>query len=179
LDEEGIQGLDPFPSSACDNYRIRHWRLYQGEHYRGYQASPKRYCYGLKLQLRVTPQGDPVAFFLTPGATRDLTGLHDCDFDLPPDALVVADNAYNDYELEAVLDPAASPLRPWPTQNSKRTLPPDWVYLQAHDRHASETTGSLIQRRLPNSIHATSAVAFELKLGLFVVATSITFLPLF
>jgi hypothetical protein len=39
-----------------------------------------------------------------------------------------------------------------------------------------ETTGSLLERRLPKSIHAVTAVGFELKVVLFVLAESFTHL---
>ena len=133
--------------------------------------------YGLKLHLMVTHQGYPVAFCLTPGATRDVTGLLDFDFDLPGGALMVADKAYNNYEIEDVLETAGIHLRPMRKQNAKRPLPPWWLYLQARYRKAIATTGSLLQRLLPKSIHATSAAGFELKIVLFVLAISITCSP--
>jgi hypothetical protein len=39
-----------------------------------------------------------------------------------------------------------------------------------------ETTGSLLERLLPKSIHAVTARGFELKVALFVLAASIIFL---
>jgi hypothetical protein len=172
MQEEQVYVLDTFPIAACDNIRIRRCRLYQGERYRGYQASKKRYFYGLKVHLLVTRDGCPIEFFLTPGATGDVTGLQEFDFDLPAGALVVGDKAYNDYEIEDVLDDVEIHLRPIRKANSKRALPPHWCYLQALYRKAIETTGSLLERLLPKSIHATSAVGFELKVVLFVLATS-------
>lgn len=172
LAEEEIYVLDTFPIVACDNIRIRRCRLYQDERYRGYQASKKRYFYGLKVHLLVTRDGCPVEFFLTPGATADVTGLQDFDFDLPAGALIVADKAYNDYAIEDILDGVELHLRPIRKSNSQRALPPHWCYLQALYRKAVETTGSLLERLLPKSIHATSALGFELKVVLFVLALS-------
>ena len=51
-----------------------------------------------------------------------------------------------------------------------------WLYLQTTYRKIVETTGSLIERLLPKSIHSVTAQGFELKLALFVLATSINFL---
>ena len=67
LNEQKIYILDSFPIEACDNYRIPRSRRYVGEAWRGYQASKRRYFYGLKLHLMVTSHGQPVEFFLTPG----------------------------------------------------------------------------------------------------------------
>lgn len=54
LNSESVYIVDSFPIAACDNYRIRRCKLYQGEDWRGYQASKKRYYYGLKIHLMVT-----------------------------------------------------------------------------------------------------------------------------
>lgn len=68
LNSESIYVLDTFPILACDNYRIPRAKVYHTEDYRGYQASKKRYFYGVKLHLLVTKDGQPVEFFLTPGS---------------------------------------------------------------------------------------------------------------
>lgn len=177
LTSEQIYALDTFPIAACDPYRIRRSRLYQGEAYRGYIASKKRYFYGLKVHLMVTREGFPVEFFLTPGATADVTGLQDFDFDLPPEALVVGDKAYNDYLMEDVLGEAGICLRPLRKKNSKRPNPPWWDFLLHLYRKSVETVGSNLERLLPKHIHATSQAAFELKLVLFLLATSLNCLP--
>ncbi|KPL88074.1 transposase, partial [Levilinea saccharolytica] len=57
-----------------------------------------------------------------------------------------------------------------------RPVPPFFTYLQASIRKMVETTGSLLERLLPKSIHAVTARGFELKVALFVLATSINFL---
>jgi hypothetical protein len=59
--------------------------------------------------------------------------------------------------------------------NAKRQFPV-WVqYLQHHYRKRIETTGSLLERLLPKSIHAVTAIGFELKVVLFLLAVSINF----
>ena len=75
LNEESVYLIDTFPIAACDNYRIPHAKLYRDEAYRGYQASKKRYFYGLKLHLFVTAHAEPVEFFLTPGSWSDTASL--------------------------------------------------------------------------------------------------------
>ena len=49
-----------------------HAPIYHQETYRGYLARKKRYVYGLKIHLLVTPQGHPVEWFLTPGSSSDV-----------------------------------------------------------------------------------------------------------
>jgi hypothetical protein len=176
LNEESIYAVDTFPVPVCDNYRIPRVKLYQGEQYRGYIASKKRYFFGLKLHLMVTQAGQPVELMLSPGSFFDGTGLYAFDFDLPEGSQVVGDKAYNNYAVEDMLDPAGIHLSPFRKKNSKRPVPP-WVhYLQFHYRKMIETTGSLFSNLLPKKIHATSSLGFELKIMLFLLACSLNFL---
>jgi IS5 family transposase len=173
LNREAVYVIDSFPIPVCDNYRIRRAKLYHEERYRAYQASKKRYYFGLKLHLLVTAAGQPVEFFLTPASYSDVKGLRDFDCDLPAESEIYADKAYTDYEVEDVLQDADLHLRPMRKSNSKRPAPPWLCYLQARGRKIIETTGSLLERLLPKSIHAVTPQGFELKLVLFVVALSI------
>ena len=158
--------------AACDNYRIPRSRRYCGEAWRGYQASKKRYFYGLKLHLMVTGRGEPVEFFLTPGSWSDTRALKMYQFDLPEDALVTGAKAYNDYHLEDMMLEANLNLLPLRKNNSHRALPSWMTYLLSYCRKVIETTGSLIERLLPKHIHAVTARGFELKVALFVLAAS-------
>jgi hypothetical protein len=178
LNEESIYLIDTFPIAACDNIRISRAKLYQAAMYRGYIASKRRYFYGLKVHLVVTPASEPVEFFLTTGSTSDIEVLDCFDFDLPSGSTIIGDKAYNDYELEDVLKEADLHLLPMRKSNSKRPLPPWTCYLQAHYRKAVETAGSLLERLLPKSIHAVTPLGFELKVMLFVLAVSIQRLPI-
>ena len=57
--------------------------------------------------------------------------------------------------------------------DSITTKLPPWIrYLLACDRKVIETIGSLIEQLLPKHIHAVTAGGFELKVALFVLATS-------
>ena len=60
--------------------------------------------------------------------------------------------------------------------NSKRPVPPWVTYLQSTYRKVIETTGSRIERLLPKHIHSVTARGFELKVGLFVLSCSLSFL---
>jgi hypothetical protein len=168
--------MDSFPVAACDNYRISRSKRYQGEVWRGYQASKKRFFYGLKIHIMVTEDGKPVEFFLTPGSYSDTSAYGWYSFDLPPEAWVTADKAYNDYVIEDVLNECGLRMRPMRKENSKRPFSPWIVYLQATLRKIVETTGSLIERILPKSIHSVKPQGFELKVGLFVLASSLNFI---
>lgn len=162
--------LDSFPIAVCDNIRIRRCRLYHGEAYRGYIASKKRFFYGLRLHLLITATGQPVEFFLVPGASNDAGCLDLYDFDLPTPARIIADKAFTDYELEDVLAEADLHLAPLRKSNSKRPIPPWETFLRLSERRFIESVGSLFNAFLPKRIHATSQLGFELKLVLFVLA---------
>jgi hypothetical protein len=91
-------------------------------------------------------------------------------------ASIIGDKAYTDYRVEDMLNEAGIHLLPFRKKNSKRLLPP-WVrYLQACYRKVIETTASLVERLLPKSIHAITAQGFELKVALFVLACSFSYL---
>ena len=66
LNTASIYVIDSLPIAVCDNIRIRRSKIYSDENFRGYQASKKRYFYGLKIHLMVTQDGQPVECFLTP-----------------------------------------------------------------------------------------------------------------
>jgi hypothetical protein len=171
---ESIYILDSFPVAMCDNYRIPHAHIYHQETYRGYIASKKRYFYGLKIHLLVTPQGHPVECCLTPGSSSDVRALRSFQVDVPAGSVIYADKAYNDYKMEDLMYEAAhielSPIR---KENSKRMIPPYRAFLQHYYRKRVETASSLIERRLPNTIHAVTARGFVLKVFLLVLAYSL------
>ena len=80
------------------------------------------------------------------------------------------------YLIEDHLEDQEIHLRPIRKKNSKRSLE-GWVqFFQRHYRQAVETAGSMIERLLPKSIHATSTAGFELKVVLFCLASSIAWL---
>jgi hypothetical protein len=167
--------LDSFPVPVCDNIRIRQCQLYQGEAYRGYIASKRRYFYGLRVHMLVTASGAPVEFVLRPGAEADVTVFKDLNFDLPRNARCYADKIYNDYAHEALLLEALGvyfePLR-------KKNSTKETSYLNEHYkatiRKRIETSFSQITTLFPKSIHAVTARGFELKVICFIFAFSIS-----
>jgi hypothetical protein len=175
LNAESIYVIDSFPVAMCDNYRIPRAKIYQQEIYRGYIASKKRYFYGLKIHLMVTPQGYPVECFLTPGSSSDVQALRSFQFDVPAGSSIYADKAYNDYGMEDLMHESAQiELSPIRKKHSTRAMPPYTAFVQHYYRKRIETSGSLIERILPHTIHAVTARGFELKVFLFVLAYSIT-----
>ena len=124
----------------------------------------------------MTEQGEPVEFFLQPGAFSDTSALGLFNFDLPVHSWFIGDKAYNNYTAEDIMRDAGIEPLPLRKKNSHRAVPSYMFYLQSGIRKVVETTGSLIERLLPKSIHAVTAKGFELKVALFVLACSINFL---
>ena len=174
LNTDAIYMIDSLPLAVCDNIRIRCSKIYSTDDYRGYQASKKRYFYGLKIHLMVTQSGQPVECFLTPGSFGDVDALKYYAYALPDGSIIYADKAYNDYEIEDFLQEVEHiTLLPMRKKNSKRALPPEVSFVQHYYRKMVETAGSLIAQLLPKSIHAVTSQGFELKVALFVIASSL------
>jgi hypothetical protein len=115
-----------------------------------------------------------VECFLTPGSSSDVWALRSFQFDVPEGSVIYADKAYNDYGMEDLLyESAQIALSPIRKENSKRAIPPYMAFVQHYYRKWIETAGSLIERRLPKTIHAVTARGIELKVFLFVLAYSI------
>ena len=174
LNTDAVYMIDSLPIAVCDNIRIRRSKIYSTEDFRGYQASKKRYFYGLKVHLMVTQAGQPVECFLTHGGFGDVDALKYYAYELPDGSIIYADKAYNDYEIEDLLKVVEHiQLLPIRKKNSKRALSPSVAFVQSYHRKRVETAGSLIEQLLPKSIHAVTAQGFELKVALFVIASSL------
>jgi hypothetical protein len=174
LNTEAIYVIDSLPIAVCDNIRIRRSKIYSHEDFRGYQASKKRYFYGLKIHLMVPQDGQPVECFLTPGGCGDVDALKYYAYELPDGSMIYADKAYHDYEIEDLLKEVAHiQLLPMRKKNSKRALSPSISFVQSYYRKRVETAGSLIEQLVPKSIHAVTSQGFELKVALFVIASSL------
>jgi len=143
LNTDAVYVIDSLPVAVCDNIRIRRSRIYSKEDFRGYQASKKRYFYGLKIHLMMTQDGQPVECLLTPGGFGDVDALKYYAYELPNGAIIYADKAYNDYEIEDLLKEVAHiELLPMRKKNSKRALSPSVTFVQSYRRKRVETAGS-------------------------------------
>ena len=142
---DNIYIVDSLPVAVCDNDRIRRCKIYRNAAHRGYQARKRRYFYGLKIHLVVTKAEQPVEFFLSSGALSDTAALNQFDFNLPPEAWIVGDKAYNVYLIEDFMADCDLFLLPLRKDNSKRPHPSWLRYLLATCRKTVETAGSQIE----------------------------------
>jgi hypothetical protein len=167
--------VDSLPVPVCDNIRIRRCQLLQGQEYRGYCASKRRYFYGLKVHLLITGTGAPVEFVLTPGSTSDVKALRQLTLDIPAGSTLHGDRAYTDYHEEDLLqESGAITLQPQRKKNSLRPLAPWLEFLSKPIRQRIETSFSQITRLFPKHIHAVTPRGFVLKLVCFLLAFSIS-----
>ena len=122
----------------------------------------------------VTHAGQPVECFLTPGGFGEVDALKYYAYELPDGSIIYADKADNDYEIEDFLKEVEHiALLPMRKKNSTRALPPAVSFVQHYYRKMVETAGSLIAQLFPKSIHAVTSQGFELKVALFVIASSL------
>jgi hypothetical protein len=173
--------VDSFPVPVCDNIRIKRCKLYpktEGDEFRGYVASKRRYFYGLRVHLLVyllvyllvTATGEPVEFCLAPGAESDLPPFREFSLDLGEGAVIYADKLYNDYGYEDLLKEVGIEFAPLRKKNSKRPRPGWEEYYNRVVRKRVETTISGITALFPKSIHAVTPRGYELKVFCFVLA---------
>jgi hypothetical protein len=165
--------VDSFPVPVCENIRIFHSKIYTKEEYRGYQASKKRYFYGVKVHMIVTSNGKPIEFILSTGSCSDLKAFKRMDLDLPEGSTIYADKAYTDYEEEDFLKESGIDLKPQRKKNAKRQHSGCMGYLIDCKRKMVETAFSGIARLFPKHIHAVTAQGFELKVALFACMPSL------
>jgi hypothetical protein len=174
LNTDAVYSIFSLSFAVCENIRIRRSIIYCNEDFRCYQDIYKLFFYGLKIHLMGTQDGQPVVCFLTPGSWGDVDALKYYAYELPDGAIIYADKAYNDYEIEDLLKEVDHiQLLPIRKKNSKRALSPSIAFVQSYHRKRVETAGSLIAQLLPKSIHAVTAQGFELKVALFVIASSL------
>src|SRR5262245_7538507 len=108
------------------------------------------------------------------GLFGDVDALQYYAYELPDGSIIYADKAYNDYEIEDLLKEVDHiQLLPMRKKNSQRALSSSISFVQSYHRKRVETAGSLIAQLLPKSIHAVTSQGFELKVALFVIASSL------
>jgi Transposase DDE domain len=165
--------VDSFPVSVCDNIRIFRSKIFSGEQYRGYNANKKRFFYGLKVHVVTTTNQEPIEVLFAPGSEADMKVFKELNLDIPEDATLYADKAYNSYEYEDFLRENNLFVVAGRKANSKRPLKGCLRYLQNYWRKRIETTFSRITSLFPKTIHAVTSRGFELKVFAFILAYSI------
>ena len=163
--------LDSFPVAVCDNIRISNCKLLQGEDWRGFTASLRRYFYGVKVHLLVTADGIPVEFCFVPGKENDSKALTQMPFEVKEQSNIYADSGYTNYEIEDMMKDAEDIyLQVERKSNSKRKDTPSLAYIKNAMRKRVEASISDIKKLFLRTIHATTIKGFLLKIVLFIFA---------
>lgn len=129
LNERSSYVLDSYPIAARDNYRIPRCKTLPGRSLARIYCQQKAFSLwrsGAYLDYR---SGQPVEFFLAPGAMSDTAVLSRFNLDVPTGSWLTGDKAYNDYTVEDVLNEAGVELLPICNTNSHHPLPPIFTYL--------------------------------------------------
>src|SRR5699024_12401769 len=90
--------LDSFPVAVCDNIRISRCRLLQGEQWRGWQVSMRRYFYGVKVQMMINSSGVSVDLLIVPGCLADVISFSQLCWALSLTCRVYVAVYYTDYQ---------------------------------------------------------------------------------
>jgi hypothetical protein len=162
--------VDSFPIPVCDNIRISRSKLVQGNSYRGWQASMRRYFYGIKVQLITTAGGIPVEYCIVPGNQADVKGLHQLPLSLLAGSKLYADAAYTDYQIEDMLADERIQLRSQRKANAHRKDDSWLAYMKERMRKIIETSISGIKSLFLRKIHAVTLRGFLIKVLLFLLA---------
>lgn len=168
--------VDSFPISVCRNIRINRCRIYEGEEFRGYNASKREYFYGLKVNMIATAEGQPFEVIFCPGKYHDSEPFKLMRLDLPKGSSLYGDSAYTDYEKEKELIQRGIRVVIERKFNSCRPhLYEDWQDLKRF-RRTIETAFSRISAFLPKKVHAVTNAGFELKVMGFILALAVNFI---
>ncbi len=180
LNESMVYRIDSFPVSCCHNIRISGSRLFEGDQYRGYNASKRQYFYGIKVFVMTDESNRPVKYFrstvrFTPGSWAEIDGLRQMPIDLPPGSEACLDSGFTDYGMEDDLKEAED-LNFFVARksNSKRPHHPSVDFLIRHHRKPIETTFSEITTLFLRKIHAVTDRGFILKIILILFAHTLT-----
>ena len=179
--ERNIRGpyvVASLPVAVCDNLRIRRCKLYppqqqEGESFRGYLPSKRRYFYGLRVHLVVSESGEPVEFSLAAGSESDIAVFKRMNLELPEGSIIHADKGYTDYHHEDFLKEVGLKLKAQRKKNSKREMPAWEEFLGKPTRQYIETVFSRLSAMFSRKIHAVTPRGFELKIVCFLLAFSI------
>lgn len=169
--------IDSTPLEVCDNIRIQRCRMLQGEAFRGYKASFRRYFYGLKLQLVTTKEGVPVSYSLTEASLHDSQGMQEIKYKLSAESKVYADAAYTDYKFEEDIE--QNKAIAWLSQRKRnakaqRTKQQNKQISKARKR--IETVFSQLKDMFKRKIHAVTIEGYMRKIKYFILAFQLKFI---
>jgi len=161
--------LDSMPVPVCKRKRAWRCRKVRGREYCGYCAAKGEKFFGWRLHLICTPEGWPAAFELLPAAFHDLTPIYELTVNLPEDAGIFTDKAYNSAQDEEWL--ALDGVRLIPIRK-KNMQPHTWAddYDLRLYRKSIETVNSQLESMGVERLKARTNEGLEIKLHASLVA---------
>ena len=155
--------IDSMPVPVCKRKRARRCRKVRGRPFCGYCAAKDEKFFGWRLHLICTPQGIPVNFTMLPGALHDLTPIYEISFDLPSEARLFGDKAYNDAVAEEILAEAIVGLVPIRRKNMKNQHGWAEEYDLRLYRKSIETVNSQLDSMALDQLRARTNEGFFIK----------------
>jgi hypothetical protein len=169
--------VDSFPVPYCQKNRIDKRKSFLQPEYLGFAASKKRYFCGIKVHMVVTNEGRPIEVHLRPGAESDITVLWTMELDIPPQALVYADGAYNCFDLEDILlDEGIRLIAKRGSKAKNRVRSSEEEKQISSKRQIIETAFSSIINQFPRYIKSRTEHGFLIKVFCFILSYSASFL---
>ena len=164
--------VDSAPVRACMRSRWGRNKMFCEKEDFGYCASQNEFFIGLKMHMICDDNAMPVELLLEPASKSDVGTFRKMSLaDIPKNALIIGDKAYNDYKHEDMLvQKRQIHLLPIRKKNSKRKGGGHMASERRKKRKKIETAFSCIGKLMPRAIHAVTKKGFKLKVLLFVVA---------
>lgn len=169
--------VDSFPVSYCQKNRIDKRKHFLEYSYIGFAASKKKYFCGIKVHMIVSSEGRPVEVLLRPGSESDIGVLWQMELEIPKEAILYADGAYNCFELEDLLSEEGIQFMAKRGSKAKNRVRSNSEERDiSSKRQIIETTFSCILDQFPRYIRSRTEKGFLLKVYCFILSYSISFL---
>lgn len=169
--------VDSFPVAFCQKSRIDRRKCFIQPGYLGFAASKKQYFCGIKVHMVVTNEGRPIEVQIRPGADCDVNVLWSMELDVPDQAIIYADGAYNCFDLEDILkDEGIHLFAKRGSKAKNRIRSQDEERLISSNRQVVETAFSSIINQFPRNIKYRTGNGFLLKIFCFILSYSVSFL---
>src|SRR3989339_306102 len=169
--------VDSFPVRCCQKNRIDKRKRFLATKFIGFAASQKRHFCGIKVHMIVTNQGRPLEVVFKPGSESDVSVLWSMELDLPDQAMLYADGAYNCFDLEDILaDEGILFLAKRGSKAKNRLRTREEEKAISSKRQIVETAFSSITSLFPRYIKSRTESGFMVKVLCLIVAYSASFL---
>lgn len=162
--------IDSMPVPVCKRKRARRCRKVRGRPFCGYCAAKEEKFFGWRLHLICTPQGLPANFVMLPGALHDLTPIYEISYDLPSQACLFGDKAYNDATAEKILAQAGLRLIPIRRKDMKKQHGWAEEYDLRLYRKGIETVNSQLESMALDQLRARTNEGFFIKVHASLIA---------